>query len=106
MNRATCYGLIALLAGGTAAYAAEVSLDRGKELFESVKLGTNGKSCATCHPGGRKLEWAASSYGDEKLTSIVNRCIEKSLKGKPLDPDSDDMKSLVGYIKTFGGPGM
>lgn len=99
------YCLFAFLAGGAVAYAADASLDRGKELFESSKLGTTGKSCASCHPGGRKLEWAASTYEDGKLTEIVNRCIEKSLKGKPLDPASDDMKSLIGYIKTFGAPG-
>ncbi|AJE03347.1 c-type cytochrome [Geobacter pickeringii] len=104
MKRSACC-LLALLTGGVVAYAADTSLDRGKELFESPKLGTSGKSCSSCHPGGRKLEWAASTYDDEKLTEIVNRCIEKSLKGKPLDPASDDMKSLIAYIKTFGAPG-
>lgn len=77
--------------------------DQGKLLFENVKLGTNGKSCATCHPGGRKLEWAAT-FPDDKLVDITNTCITKSLKGKPLAVDSAEMKSLVRYIKTFGGP--
>ena len=77
--------------------------DQGKTLFESVKLGTNGKSCATCHPGGRKLEWA-TTYPEDKLVNIINTCITKSLKGKPLAVDSAEMKSLVRYIKTFAGP--
>ena len=84
--------------------AEEPSEERGKELFESVKLGTNGKSCATCHPGGRKLEWAAT-YEDEKLAAIINSCIGKALKGKPLPTDADSMKSMLMYIKTFAGPG-
>jgi len=87
------------------ALAEEITTDRGRELFESERLGTNKKSCATCHPGGRKLEWAAASYDESKMTGIVNRCIQQSLKGKPLDPDSAEMKSLLLYIKTFGGAG-
>lgn len=94
-----------LLSVAGAVHASEGSLDRGKELFESEKLGTNGKSCNACHPGGRKLEWAAASYDDEKMTTLLNKCIANALKGKPLPPDSADMKSLILYIKTFGGPG-
>lgn len=79
------------------------SVERGRELFEDAKLGTTGKSCASCHPGGRKLEWAAT-FEEDKLASIINNCVKSSLKGKPLDTGSDDMKSLVRYIKTFAGP--
>lgn len=78
--------------------------DRGRELFESTNLGSTGKSCNGCHPGGKKLEWAGASYDNAKLASIVNRCIEKALKGKPLEPDGDDMKALVQHIRSFGSP--
>lgn len=94
-----------LLAVSPFAVAAEgPSFDRGKELFESVKLGTSGKSCASCHPGGRKLEWAAT-FDEEKLKGIINECIKKPLKGKAIDPGSDDMKSLLMYVQSFAGPG-
>ena len=83
--------------------AEEPSLDRGRELFESDKLGTSGRSCATCHPGGKKLEWAAT-FEEEKLATIVNNCIKKANKGKPIPTDSSDMKSILMYIKTFAGP--
>jgi hypothetical protein len=92
-----CGANIASAAGG-------VSIDRGLELFESTKLGKSGKSCATCHPGGRRLEWAAT-YEDDKLVVVINGCIQKALQGKPLPLDSDDMKSLLMYLKTFAGPG-
>jgi len=80
------------------------SVERGKELFNSAKLGTNGKSCATCHPDGKKLQHAAA-YNEGELGEVINQCIKNPLKGKPLDVDSIDMKSLIIYIKTFAGPG-
>ena len=76
------------------------SLKRGEELFNSTQLGTNGKSCASCHGGGKKLEEAAA-YQDDELGAIINRCIAKPLKGKPLAADSTDLTSLIMYLKTF-----
>ncbi len=95
---------LVVIYGAVSAFAGEGgSLERGKELYESTKLGTNGKSCASCHPGGRKLEWAAT-YDETKLSVTANRCIVKALQGKALAADSDDLKSLVMYLKTFAGP--
>jgi cytochrome c len=97
---------IALLFAGNVAsgYGSDgVSVEHGKELFESTKLGKTGKSCATCHPGGKKLEWAGT-FEDAKLEEISNRCIQKALQGKPLKEGSDDIKSLIMYLKTFAGP--
>jgi cytochrome c len=79
------------------------SLTRGKVLFESKTLGTNGKSCATCHPGGKDLEWAAT-YDEAKLAKLTNNCIVNALGGKELDPASADMKSMILYLKSFTGP--
>jgi cytochrome c peroxidase len=80
------------------------SLERGKVLFNSIKLGTSGKSCATCHQEGKGLEKAAT-YADGELGDIINQCIKKPLKGAPLEADSNDMESLIIYIKTFVAPG-
>jgi cytochrome c553 len=96
--------LLLLLSTAVANAAAGPSLERGKALFENDKLGSNGKSCATCHPNGKRLEWAAT-FEESRLANIVNKCIEQSLKGKPLDPAADDMRSLLMYLKTFAGPG-
>ena len=76
------------------------SAERGRELFESVKLGSSGKSCSTCHPGVRKLEWAGTME-EERLVKTINKCIAGPLKGKPLPPESDDMKSLVLYLRSL-----
>ena len=93
----TCM-VLALLA--SSATAAGPSVERGRELFISAQLGTNGKSCAGCHPGGKRLVTAAG-YDEKMLGEIINQCIEKPLRGKALDPGSDEMKSLIMYIRTF-----
>jgi cytochrome c len=80
---------------------AQASVERGQELFNSTKLGTKPISCASCHPNGSKLQRAAA-YGDKRLVKIVNQCIRTMLAGKPLPTDSDDMASLVSYLRTFG----
>jgi cytochrome c len=80
---------------------AQASTERGKELFESTKLGTKPVSCASCHPNGSKLQRAAA-YGDKRLIKIVNQCIRVMLAGKPLPTDSDDMASFISYLRTFG----
>lgn len=80
------------------------SIERGKELFSSTKLGTNGKSCADCHPAGKKLE-AAAAYDERELGGIINQCIKKPLMGHTLDSGSAEMKSLIMYIRTFAASG-
>jgi len=96
--------LMAIGVNSASLHASEVvSVELGKSLFENTKIGKSGKSCATCHPGGSKLEWAGT-YDDEKLEEIANRCIQKALQGKPLKEGSDEIKSLILYIKTFAGP--
>lgn len=92
---------LTLAALAAAAFAArEASVERGKELFESKSLGSNRKSCATCHPDGDKLQ-SAASYPDQRLAKIVNLCIVSMLKGNPLPTDSNDMASLIQHLKSF-----
>jgi len=83
---------------------------KGKTLFEDTKLGggTSGKSCASCHPGGKGLE----GIGDKKeyramgktyatLESITNYFIVTAQLGKALDPQSEEMQALVAYMKSL-----
>lgn len=84
--------------------------ERGKSLFNDTKFAgaTSGKSCNSCHPDGRGLE----KSGDKKEFNImgkkqsgiedaVNFCIENAIKGKAIDPSSDQMKDIVAYIKSL-----
>jgi hypothetical protein len=105
MKRLTGLVICGVLINVSGALGAELpSLERGQQLFVSEKLGTSGKSCASCHPGGKKLKGAENS-SDEQLANTINRCIAGPLKGKQLDPESSDMKSLVLYLKSFAGTG-
>jgi len=70
----------------------------GVQLFNSTKLGTNGKSCQSCHPDGKGLEEAASA--DEKeLAGTVNQCIVMTLHGTPLAAGSPELQALVKHLK-------
>lgn len=103
MNRTT-HSLIALffLVTATAAAAKDApSVERGSKLFNSTGLGTNGRSCATCHPGGKGLEDIAD-YDEKKLAALVDNCIVKALKGKSLAGDSPELGSLIMYLNTLG----
>jgi len=89
----------ALGMGIVSAAQQEPSIEKGKALFNDPKLGTNGKTCSTCHQDGKGLAHA----GEKKdLARIVNNCISIPLKGKPLDPESVEMQSLLLYVKSFG----
>lgn len=99
-----------VLAGGlTLAQAADV--DKGKALFESPALGggTTGKSCSTCHPGGKKLggdlftrkQLTIMGMDKASVADMVNVCIEKPLGGKAIDPQGQEMQDLLAYMKTL-----
>ena len=93
--------LCLLLAAASWVVAGEQpSAARGEKLFNSTQLGTNGKSCSGCHAGGKGMEKVAGYEADE-LAGIINQCISKPLKGKPLADDSADLKSIIMYIKSF-----
>ncbi len=86
--------------------------ERGKTLFNDTKFGggTAGKSCNSCHPDGKGLEKSAGKkeFGimgkkQKGLEDAVNFCIEMALKGKAVDPKSEQMKDIVAYIKSLKG---
>lgn len=77
---------------------------------------TNGMNCQNCHlESGTKLfgnnyAGVASTYPKfrprsgtiETIEKRVNDCIQRSLHGKPLAVDGEEMKSFVAYIKWVG----
>jgi cytochrome c peroxidase len=76
------------------------SIQEGEMLFRDSALGGPGntQSCSSCHPMGKGLDKA---WRNPDLAGQVNKCISATLKGKPLPPDSIEMKSLILYIKSF-----
>jgi radical SAM modification target selenobiotic family peptide len=72
------------------------NVERGNQLFSDPKLGTNDKSCNTCHPDGKGLEKAGAD-----IESTIQACIQKALQGKPLATDSQEIKDLAAYIRSM-----
>ena len=99
MKRAISVAMALAASTGVALATVQDPAVRGAELFNSSRLGTNGKSCSTCHPNGSKMEGAAG-YDDSELIKVVNQCIRESLAGKPPPAKSADMKALIKYIRT------
>jgi len=96
----------------TFAFAGNTPEERGKALFSDTALGggTAGKSCNSCHPNGKGVEKLAEKkeivvMGKkmENVEAAVNFCIVNALKGKEIDPKSDQMKDLVAYVKSLKG---
>ncbi len=86
------------------------NIEKGKALFNDTMFGdgTAGKSCNSCHLGGKGLEMAGEKKEfnimgkkQNSLEEAVNFCIEMALKGKTIDPESEDMLNIVAYIKSL-----
>lgn len=77
---------------------------------------TNGMNCQNCHleagtkPFGNNYGLVASTYPKyrarsgtiENIEKRVNDCFERSLNGKPLNPQSKEMKAIQAYIQWVG----
>jgi len=101
----------ALTMAGGLSLANAGNVDKGKALFASPTLGggTTGKSCQTCHPGGKKLgsdlferqRLSIMGLGKASVAEVVNVCIEKPLGGTAIDPKGEEMQDLLAYMKTL-----
>ena len=103
-----------MLAASSVAAMHHTPVDRGKALFNDPTLGggTAGRSCNSCHPGGKglfgvaeKREWKNPGGMFKSLAETVNMCIVMALKGKALDVDSNQMKDLISYLKSLKAQG-
>lgn len=91
----------ALLVAGSLTLSHAASTDKGKALFESPTLGggTTGKSCVTCHEGGKNFSPGLAE--NKGLAAMVNMCIEKPLGGTAIDPEGQEMQDLIIYMKAL-----
>ena len=76
------------------------TVELGKQLFESTQLGSKGRSCQSCHSQGEGLD-KIGDFNDEELKDIINACIRDALGGKLISADSQEMDSLLHYVRTF-----
>ncbi len=101
--RKLCFLLFLLILPAGSGLATEgPSVDLGKRLFASPALGSNGKSCTSCHPGGKGLE-GSGAYDDNRLKEVINACIRQALQGRPLAIESQELDSMLLYLRAMAG---
>jgi thiosulfate dehydrogenase len=77
---------------------------KGRELFTSAKLGTNGVACAQCHPNGANTHPETYPKFQKQLGRVIalremiNWCLQQPLEGKPLKLDDPQMIALEAYM--------
>lgn len=110
---AWCLSLV-FLAGATlcapaAAGPREDAGARGAALFADPGLGTNGKSCATCHGGA--AGWAGKPRfpkfalgGVRTLDQAIQTCVVNAVQGRVLAWDDERLTALAVFIDDRYGP--
>jgi thiosulfate dehydrogenase len=79
-------------------------VQKGRDLWTSPKLGTNGVACAQCHPNAANTHPETYPKFQKQLGRVIalremiNWCIQQPLEGKPLALDSPDMVALEAYV--------
>ena len=76
------------------------SLELGKTLFESSEMGTKSRSCSSCHPNGKGLD-LVGDFNDVELKDIINACIRDAQGGELISTESQEMESLLSYVRKF-----
>ncbi len=86
-------------------------VEYGKLLFADASLGTNGKSCLTCHDPPSTLSGVGEKYSPKayfnmgkkemSLKEVINFCIEVPMKGKPLPEDDERLLALEAYLRSL-----
>ncbi|MHB8837017.1 MAG: c-type cytochrome [Candidatus Methylomirabilia bacterium] len=90
----------------------EDAVASGKKLFADASLGTNGRSCNSCHTGlgkgdipftGRVPFPKVFSMAKKMRTldQTVQGCIIGAMKGSPLAWDDAKLTDLVTYVNTL-----
>jgi cytochrome c len=79
-------------------------VQKGRQLWTSPELGTNGVACAQCHPNGANTHPETYPKFQQQLGRVIalremiNWCIQQPLEGKPLGLDDPKMVALEAYI--------
>ena len=80
------------------------AVEIGRGLWVSPELGTNGVSCAQCHPNGANThpetypKFQQQLGGVVPLRDMINWCIQNPLEGVPLEADDPDMIAIEAYL--------
>lgn len=79
-------------------------VEKGRELWTSPKLGTNGVACAQCHPNAANTHPETYPKFQKQLGRVIalremiNWCLINPLEGKELAPNDPKMVAIEAYV--------
>jgi len=79
-------------------------VDKGRALWVSPDLGTNGVACAQCHPNAANTHPETYPKFQQQLGRVValrdmiNWCLMNPLEGVALELDDPDMVAIEAYV--------
>ena len=79
-------------------------VDKGRALWVSGELGTNGVACAQCHPNAANTHPETYPKFQQQLGKVIalrdmiNWCLMNPLEGAPLQLDDPDMIAIEAYV--------
>jgi thiosulfate dehydrogenase len=79
-------------------------VEKGRGLWVSAELGTNGVACAQCHPNAANTHPETYPKFQQQLGKVaalrdmINWCLMNPLEGAPLDLDDPDMIAIEAYV--------
>lgn len=79
-------------------------VQKGRALWVSGDLGTNGVACAQCHPNAANTHPETYPKFQQQLgrvialSEMINWCLQNPLEGVPLDLADPDMIAIEAYV--------
>jgi thiosulfate dehydrogenase len=79
-------------------------VEKGRALWVSPELGTNGVACAQCHPNAANTHPETYPKFQQQLGRVIalrdmiNWCILNPLEGEPIALDDPDMIAIEAYV--------
>ena len=79
-------------------------VDKGRALWVSGELGTNGVACAQCHPNAANTHPETYPKFQQQLGKVIalrdmiNWCLMNPLEGAALELDDPDMIAIEAYV--------
>ncbi|MCM2314227.1 MAG: cytochrome C [Thermoanaerobaculia bacterium] len=79
-------------------------VEKGRALWTSPELGTNGVACAQCHPNAANTHPETYPKFQKQLGRVIalremiNWCIRQPLEGEPLKLDDPKMIAIEAYV--------
>ena len=79
-------------------------VEKGRQLWVSPDLGTNGVACAQCHPNAANTHPETYPKFQKQLGRVIvfgemmNWCLQQPLEGETLELDDPRMVALEAYV--------